>query len=186
MKKQTRYILKTASIISLIIGFIYAIYSFLVIFNIANMQTYLLQILHNAYISTDVEFVLNITILELIFNCSINFYLFRFYNIVSKLPTFNRGINTLLYVSILQIFFGNLISGILGIIAYIQIRNVIKSSTVDLSQMFEKIEKTSPENRKFVRLKLSVEKLKELKTQGLISEEEYFNALNKMLENANE
>ena len=180
-KKQNKNILLLITFILTILQLtMLAFASIAIAFDLFSIQTFLEEYIREAYssvVSLDsflTSFYLE-TVLAILVNIGCAVLYFKAYKYRVNNPNFARR---LMWNGIMQLLFSTYLAGIMAIIS----ATIMLKKKPMPEQTRESIEKSLIADYKLAAMTEAVQRLKELREKGAISEEEYYVNLNKILE----
>lgn len=169
MKRSVRVCYNIAGVLSVIVSFAKLFILNVIVFNLFDINDVV-----NKYFGFDMSNTMNMSIVVINFIVAIYFNLTcsKLYFAISRASIVRGNKSAVIAMPVMQMFLGSVLSGIFGLVGALLIDNNQSIPTENFGSGEEA----------FFDIKLSVLRLKELKESGQITEEEYYKALNKILE----
>lgn len=177
-KQKTNVLLLLGCIFSYISVAVSILLAVFLAFNIAGASDFYIQLLKEVMESTvDLSGEVTMYIIELGFGALLNLYFASYYLKGLKYRIDSKPYaKVLITESIFQMIIGSFIAGLFSLIAGIRMKNAkVHATTQTQTEAYLS-------DYKMQAMSEAVRRLKELKAQGAISEEEYYASLNKILE----
>ncbi|MBE5739020.1 MAG: hypothetical protein E7354_04775 [Clostridiales bacterium] len=181
MKRKRSVTLLLASIVSYAFGGLSLFCAIMMGFNILGVADYYGQLLTTVVNGmVDIESQIFMVTLELAVSGLVSFYFGKFYLRAERLPVKHPQMGkSIIFMAVMQMLFCSFIPAIFGLIAGI----VLKCSKPQVVMMEARTKTESGvSDVKLTQMTESVTRLNELRSSGAISEEDYYKALNRVLE----
>lgn len=173
MSKKSKKMLTATAIVSFVVGFIMLIATILLLFNVSGMKDYVRDVIAESLTNeSDINFELSVVLVDFVVGTIYNIYAGIYYLRYAKTKSVMLGgYKAIMYVSLFQLFFMlSVIPSIMGMVA----SNYLKSDEMNVAN--------GSEQKPMSDISEKIAFLKEQKTSGAISEEQYNAMLNKAIE----